>query len=640
MIPTHRPRPRTTSACGLLAGWLACGLWPGAQAATTSWVAADGGTWEAAANWSAGVPGPLDLAIIAPPTRPAGSIVLNTATTLGGLTLARVNMQVRADMTVTGAVSWTENDPVLAGVVGFANASTMRWQGAVALTGNGLRGLNNTGVLDLSATTAWSGNTQAGGNAIIVGITSPNTVVRNRGVFTDANGFDTALSGRGTFDNQGNFVKSGASVTRVDIGNVGPGGGTVGAGFVNSGSVTVGAGTLLLPGLTGTQAGSWHVDAGAVLDFAGGTPTLTGAFSGSGTLRISGGTVAVEGFGHNVPMLLDGGTLTGASHVLDGPFTWRSGAFAGSGSTVLTGAVTLQGAASLVIGEGRQVTSYGTTTLTGGALIIGQGAQGLQTRFVNIGEFRDEGAGGRTLHGLDTNLSTFANAGTYVKTSSGQTIVSAMSFDNSGVLDVRAGLMRVNAPLTNTGRIRIASGAGVLNAPATASALDNRGTITGDGGIDNVIGGIVNRGLISPGDAIGTLTLGNVVLAPEGALKIELGAAGAHDRLSLTGTVSFGGTLALWNAGYAPLAGDSLTVMSFASRVGGSVFDAVQLNGFDPAIAFDVVYGATDVRLVVVSASPLPAVPEPASWALGLAGLAVVAARVRRRAPARDAAPA
>lgn len=625
MIPTHRTR--STSTCGLLAGWLVCGLCPAAQAATTSWAAADGGTWEAAANWSAGVPGPLDLAVVAPPTRPVGSIVLNTATTLGGLTLARVNLQVRADLTVTGAVSWTENDPVLPGVLGFANAPTLRWQGTVALTGNGFRGLNNTGVLDLAATTTWSGNTQAGGNAITVGITSPNTVVRNRGVFNDTNRFDTTLSGRGTFDNQGNFVKSGASVTRVDIAN-----------FVNAGSVTVGAGTLLMPVLTGTQTGSWQVDAGAMLDFAGGTPTLTGTFSGSGTMRISGGTVAVEGFGHNVPMLLDGGTLTGASHVLDGPFTWRSGAFAGSGSTVLTGVVTLQGAAPLVIGEGRQITSYGTTTLSGGALIVGQGTQGLQTRFVNLGEFRDEGTGGRTLRGLDSNVSTFANAGTYVKTGSGLTIVSSLSFDNTGVLDVRAGLMRFNTPLANTGLIRVAAGAGLLNAPASASPLDNLGTLTGDGGIDNVGGGIVNRGRISPGDAIGTLTLGNVVLATEGELKIELGAAGTHDLLSLTGTVSFGGTLALWNAGYVPLAGDSLTVMSFASRVGDSVFDAVQLYGFGTGVAFDVVYGATDIRLVVVSASPLPAVPEPSSWALGLAGLAVVAARLRRRAPARDAA--
>ncbi len=600
-----------------LAAAMLCAALPAAHAVSTSWIAAGGGNWEDAANWSAGVPQLPDMAWVTPLTRPASSVVINAATTIGGLALANVNMRVAADLTVTGATTWDESG-AFGGNITFANAANIWLAGSLSLTGNTGKGINNTGVLDLAGATSWAGNLSAGGSSLTVGITSTNTVLRNRGVFSDANGFDTSISGRGTFDNQGSFVKSGAALTRIDLDD-----------FRNSGSVTVAAGTLVLPKMSGAHSGSWQVNAGSVLNITGGTPTLTGTMGGAGTLLISGGTLTVEGLAHNLAMVLDGGTLAGSHQVFDGPFTWRTGTLAGSGATLITGPVTLEGSAAKLIGAGRNVTTYGQTTWTGGALTIGQGGA-LPTTFVNDGEFRDSDGGSRTLNGLGFGLSTFVNADSYVKTGAGRTLVSSLLFDNQGSLDVQAGLMQFTAGLSNSGLIHTAAGAGVL---VTAGApLENTGTLAGDGAIDAVMS-IINKGLISPGSSIGTLTAGSLTLAPEGRLKIELGDAGEADLLKLTGTVVLGGTLDIWNAGYAaPQVGDSFEVLQFGSRSGTSSFDAIRLNGFGQGLAFDVLYGAGDVRLVVT------AVPEPGVVALWLTGLAVLGALVGRGGQAKGSA--
>lgn len=614
--PLAAPPFRRVRRAGLSSLLVACGLLATvtpARALSTTWIAADGGSWEAGTNWSAGVPQPQDLVVFAPPTRPTAGVTINTATSIAGLTLANANLSVRADLTVTGSASWTENG-AFPGLMAFSNAPLVQFQGPFTITGDASKGVNLTGVLDLSGATTWSGNTLAGGNALVAGVNSSRSVIRNRGAFTDANGFDTNISGAGAFDNQGSFVKSGAAVTRLNV-----------ADFRNSGSVTVAAGTLVIPTMTGTHTGLWQVGAGAVLDLSGGTPTLLGPMGGAGSLRISGGTVTIEGFGHNLPVVLDGGSLAGTSQVFDGAFTWRAGALAGGGATHITGALNLEGPGTKAIGSGRQVFAYGQTTLSSGQLLAIGTSESLATSFVNNGSFMDVDDGARNLKGLSPEVSTFLNAGTYTKTGSGFTTVQSLTFDNQGTLDLHAGLMRVTGALKNTGLIRAAAGAGLLVTPA--SSFENQGTLTGAGSID-ALGSIINRGLIAPGDPIGMLTLGSLTLGQEGTVRIDLGAADASDLLKLTGTVALGGELDLWNAGYAPRLGDSFTVLQFANRQGASGFDTVQLHGFGQGVAFDVVYGAGDVKVVVA------AVPEPGTWALLLGGLAVVGGVARRRSRA------
>lgn len=179
------------------------------------------------------------------------AVVIDALTTIGGLVLSTTNVGIRADLPVTGATTWDGPTSAFGDSISFSSAPTVRPAGPVRLTGDSAKGLTATGVLDLASTTTWTGNTSAGANRLTVDVSvfSSGAVIRNRGVF----------------DNQGNFVKSGAAVTQMDI-----------ADFRNAGLVTLTAGTLDLSTMSGVHTGSWQVNAGAVLDLSGGTPTVEG----------------------------------------------------------------------------------------------------------------------------------------------------------------------------------------------------------------------------------------------------------------------------------------------------------------------------------------------------------------------------
>jgi predicted benzoate:H+ symporter BenE len=68
--------------------------------------------------------------------------------------------------------------------------------------------------------------------------------------------------------------------------------------------------------------------------------------------------------------------------------------------------------------------------------------------------------------------------------------------------------------------------------------------------------------------------------------------------------------------------------MAFGSRSGG--FDSLSWHGFGSEVAFELTMGLDGVTVTVT------AVPEPATWASLLAGLALIGAwRLRRQAPMR-----
>lgn len=588
------------------------GLAPLAAAVTSTWLLTGGGAWDAAENWSHGVPGAGDTAVITPASRTSGTVSLTRATTVGALQLSHLPIQVgaSASLLVTGRFDWAESGPGGLGFT-FSGGATASVQGAAAITGNAAKGLNANGLLDLAGSTDWSGNVAAGGNAWTVGVNPAGSraTLRNSGVFTDGNGFDTSISGFGVFDNAGNFTKSRATLTTVDI-----------ADFRNAGTVNVAAGTMRFTRLTGTQAGNWVVGDGALIDITGGTPTFTGGMAGSGLVRLGGGTVTMEGFGRAAPVLLDGATLAGGYQVFDGPFTWRSGSLTPGGTTVFTGDVRFETDTQKLVPAGRSVQNYGRLSWSGGNISLGVGLD-TPGDFANFGEFHDTDATPSAFGGSDR--SRFVNAGRYVKTGAGITTFSGVIFENPGTLEIRQGVIRFNTAFTSAGVIDTWQNAGMI----LAQTLTNNGTLRGDGAVS---GPIDNRGLLSPGRGFGRFTADRLTLAPEGVLQIELGAEAA-DRLVTTGAIGFGGTLSLWNLGWAPDVGDIVTIVSFASRSGSTGFDAVDLHGFASGFGYELVYGANDLRLLVT------AVPEPGTAALWLAGLLVAGGVARRRRQAAGA---
>jgi hypothetical protein len=143
--------------------------------------------------------------------------------------------------------------------------------------------------------------------------------------------------------------------------------------------------------------------------------------------------------------------------------------------------------------------------------------------------------------------------------------------------EVIAGVLEVNSALT-TAELTVNSGA----------------TLAGSG---NVIGNIINNGLVSPGTSPGILTItGNYDQSASGSLEIEIASLTSFDQLRISGTAPLDGQLGITLLnGYVPDPGDTFTIIQAAGEVSGT-FSLVQQP--DGAI-FLVEYNPNTVVLLV-----------------------------------------
>lgn len=476
---------------------------------------------------------------------------------------------------------------------------TVQGGGTVIVANSGSNDL--TGAVNINSGTLQIGNGGAGGNLGSGNITNQGNLVFNRSGALTVN----SIHGGGLITNNGSGV--------VTIGGVN----TYEGGLsVNQGTVKAGSGTAL-----GSVAGSTWVANGATLDVGGQVlnleaVTVSGAGVGGGGAIVNTGGDQLNAMGN---VTLEGHTTFG------GPARWdiRGGAASlstggaaynltkiGPGQFSLVGVlvdaalgnIDVQGgtfAAETVTSSLGDVTK--TFTVAAGAtfqlfnstvafdkvfLFTGNGVA--NTMNVSAGTansligpititgpciFNVTGANALSLPGPGFITGT----GSLIKSSTG-TLNLSTSLEYTGDTTVNGGALIVSGPaaLTNSPIVTVNTLLDVtaLNNGPTLERLNGQ-TLMGNGNINGSVN-IAAGGTLAPGLSIGVLTVtNNVNLNGTTVMEVQ-SSPSTNDRLrSITGTINFGGTLAVTNL--TPIAGTN-TYQLFQGTLAGNFSNIILPN--------------------------------------------------------------
>jgi hypothetical protein len=336
------------------------------------------------------------------------------------------------------------------------------------------------------------------GSAIVSGPAS-QIYFSNGATFNNTGSFelrnDSTLNFNGgtglAFNNSGVFTKTASSGTT-----------SVGVAFNNTGTVSLltgmlqlnsgGTGTgsfILSPGTTlnhtGTSSGAFSVPGGAVLGVPSGASTLAAGatFTGTGLIRINGGTLTLNASITASNVDFSSGTLTGSQGLtVTGALTWTSGTMSGTGTTY----VSASAVASLTGGNGR--TLDGRTINNAGSVIWADtGAISINNAVTikNTGTFDIRGDSSMCC----SSLASFINNGLVLKSGgSGTTNILAMSFINNRDVTVLAGILSLKAGASSAG-FNVAANA-ILDLGGSYT-LNTGASVTG-AGLARVSGGTLN----------------------------------------------------------------------------------------------------------------------------------------------------
>jgi fibronectin-binding autotransporter adhesin len=532
-----------------------------------------------------------------------GALNIGGSFTAGSFNMSSGTLGGAGTLLVQGGAIWTGGTMSGNGSTTFSNALVLNGMGATRQVAG--RTLNFQG------TTTWT-NSYGGCCATNYGqiVASNGAVLNNNGTWLDQLSYGVGIYSSGstsTFNNLGRYTKTGSAGTEIQ------------AVFNNAAdaALSVSASTLTLSG-GGTLNGSVDVAGGAALALAAGSFSISGISSaegGSGLLTASGGTTNTTGInsfsgavGTSGGTLNVGGTFTAGSFnmssgtvggagalIVQGGGVWTGGTMSGNGSTTFNDALVLSGMGATRQIAGRTLNLMGTTTWTnsyGGCCATNYGQVTVANGAVlnNSGTWLDQLSYGVGIY-ASGSASTFNNSGRYEKSGAVTTDLSSMRFINTGVVDVKAGTLALQATFANAGT--------VMGAGTVSSAT------------------FTNNGHVAPGETTGTLSLvGSFFQSASGALDIELAGLGSFDMLKVSGGATLGGVLNLICFGECSLAvGQSFKVLDAAPGLLLGSFASVTTAGF-AANAFSVSYDRVngDVLLNVTS------VPEPAPWMLLAAG--------------------
>jgi len=482
--------------------------------------------------------------------------------------------------------------------------------------------LSGSATLTLTNGGTWTGGTMSGSGTTInpsaktISIPAPvtlNRTLQNNGTLSVGGN----VSGSGTIDNQGT-INAAANVT-------------IAAAVNNSGQIATS--TLLSLGGNGVHSGTFTAIAPGVIDFNGGTQTISGTLAGTGTVRFSGAAATVSGTWSGMPievsggsaalnssgtipaLTLSGGTLTGSGNVtVSGPSTWSGGTIAGSGA--------------LTFGNGATITMTGANAATLSRPLLNQGTINFAAAssamvingvpITNSGTLDIQSASQDIL--VTAGTPPFVNSGTLKKSAGAGAVQFAAPLMNTGVVEIDAGTLNVSGTYgQSAGTTDVRPGATLQ----TATLALNGGSLVGNG---TIAGTVDNHAVVAPGASPGTLTInGDYVQAPDGTLDIQLGGTTAgteYDRLIVSGTVTLDGTLNVSTINsFVPAIGNQFQIFTYGARSNVTTFATVNGLAIDATTVLVPIYGVNDLQLLTnnVQADLFASVSAPLSAANGSA---------------------
>jgi len=329
----------------------------------------------------------------------------------------------------------------------------------------------------------------------------------------------------------------------------GTGTSTIGEFPTNSGTVNAETGTLAFendqPGTTATSTGSFNVAAGAVLDFAanGGRGfhlTSASSVAGAGTMALTNNPAVTVDGSFTIASVTQYGDLTLNVPITPAAYTLTGGTLDGSGSVTIPASGTFTQAAGSVSGAvGLTVQSGGALDWNGGeqqgsgTTLIAAGATAALQGGMDLGDTRQF-----TNNGTLTQAANIAVLGGSVTNAGTWTINGDYSYSQDG---------SAPAPFTNNGTLTKAAGTGTS---ALGTELDNNGTLF---------------------IQYGTVSTNTYTQQAGGTIHLELRTttpATGFGLLTVSGTATIGGTLALTTVGGTPPSGSPYPFLSAAAVSG------------------------------------------------------------------------
>jgi hypothetical protein len=615
-----------------------------ASAASCSFTGAAGGSWHTASNWSCNeVPDSGDSVDIA-----AGdNVSVAAAATASSLALSssgRISFAGDPTLAVSGPMTADHS-----GATGtIAGGGTLTVGGTFTKSGDAQLSITNDATFGFSPEVNLNGAATLNGGTMCIADSGdgnpdlPNLHINS--TFTIAPGaslnpFPCTPGPRIHVNPTGHLIKASSGTTNIFHG------------IENDGTVTAQNGTLSLDGpssvdapnggATVTNDGDYIASFGATISFANShSVSSQGRVGGAGTISVGHGSLSMAAGSALDPavlnLILTGSlTLDGTSAVTLPTLNLNGGGFNPGFDTdrpvtatalSVTGAGTISGGGSVTVPSGGSFSKTGPGSLTvtnsgsgpsadlilnldarldGGSICVGDSSDAhpdLPSMQINQDFTIGSGADAVTFTCSANVITVNGRDGHLTKEGPG-TITNHGRFDVAGgMLSIAAGqtFNVVNGIRQSGGLTSIASG-GVLQGSATLTG----GTLRGAG---QVTGNLTNTsGTVEPGSSPGTLTVGgDYTQGSGGTLATEIAGTTPgtqFDRLSVGGTATLDGTLAIQNApAFDPAVSDTFEILS-AGSVSGT-FAALTGASQPSGKTYSANYDADSVTLSVAQSPP------------------------------------